>query len=84
MAFGAFQKSSQDFIATSASSHHPLHRIVGFWVPATQARPVRCGCPRSIGANGFLKNMPDFRRPDTSQQKPMLRGRNDPSHRILS
>jgi len=24
MAFGAFQKSSQDFIATSASSHRPL------------------------------------------------------------
>jgi hypothetical protein len=79
MAFGAFQKSSQDFIASSASSHHPLHRIIRFiassasshhplhriirfWVPAMQARPVRCGCSRSVGANGFLKNMPDFRR----------------------
>jgi hypothetical protein len=61
-----------------------MHHIVRFWVPATQARPVRCGCPQSVGANGFLKNMPDFQRADTSQQKPMLHGRNDQSDRILS
>src|SRR5580704_8475612 len=62
MAFGAFQKSSQDFIASSASSPHPLHRSIRFWMPATRARPERCGRPRSVGANGFLKNIPDFQR----------------------
>jgi hypothetical protein len=58
--------------------------MVRFWVPATQPRSVRCVCPRSVDANGFLKNMPDFRRPELPQQKPMLRGRNGQLDKILS
>jgi hypothetical protein len=61
MAFGAFQKSSQDFIASSASSHHPLHRIIRFIASSASSHHPLLGAG-DAGATGALRMLSICRR----------------------
>src|SRR5260370_39378140 len=54
MAFGAFQKSSQDFIATSASSQHRRHRNIRFIASSASSHRPLLGAG-DAGATGALR-----------------------------